>query len=340
MPDIAKIIIEIQGGIMSTDPTLAAADAVSKEDVVRHTITLREAADTTNLPKVVSIQRLRPGSQTVVSAFQEERLDAAQFPTFDVRIVITEKPRVYKNATDLRDLELGDIDVQNGTASAFVVGVPFSRHAQGANAAEQAEADNTLRPHPIEGMYEHAGDGALAGVPAGVTGSGNVPMPTGTDNMYYQYRVTITPHQKSANFDVKIRVKNFNDGGTPLRNSYISPGFGESVNLPNGREILTVPVKGAARDLTAGYKVTIPKDWIIPAGGYLIIAQNKGSSEIDTSVKTMIEPMTRQGQRIGPPLNCFTMFMRLRIFRTWQPHSSTVSSLTLRVNTPDWLSPR
>ena len=35
---IQKVIIEIQGGIMSTDVTLAAADAVSKEDAVRHTI--------------------------------------------------------------------------------------------------------------------------------------------------------------------------------------------------------------------------------------------------------------------------------------------------------------
>ena len=52
--------------------------------------------------------------------------------------------------------------------------------------------------------------------------------------------------------------------------------------MPNGRQILTVPVKGAARDLTAGYKVTIPKDWIIPAGGYLVIAQNAAGSEIVT----------------------------------------------------------
>ena len=43
MPDIAKVIIEIKGGIMSTDPTLAAADAVSKADAVRHTITLSAA---------------------------------------------------------------------------------------------------------------------------------------------------------------------------------------------------------------------------------------------------------------------------------------------------------
>ena len=90
MPDIAKVIISIKGGITSTDVTLAAADAVSKADVVRHTITLSMAptADQLeNIPKVVSIQRLRPGSQSVVSAFQEE---VVTVPSFDVRFVLTE----------------------------------------------------------------------------------------------------------------------------------------------------------------------------------------------------------------------------------------------------------
>ena len=107
-----------------------------------------------------------------------------------------------------------------------------------------------------------------------------VPMPTSDDNMYRQYRVTVTPHQKSADFDVKIRIKEFHDTGAPIRNTYIAPGFGDSAFLPNGRQILTVPVKGAARDLTAGYRVTIPKDWIIPAGGFLVIAKDIGGSEI------------------------------------------------------------
>ena len=274
-PDIARVIISIKGAITSSDVTLAAADSKSKADAVRHTITLSTAADISMLPKVVSIQRLRPGSQTVVAAFQEEKITT---DPFNVRIVLTGRP--HKDNGEIRHLAVGDIDVENGTASDLVVGIPFARHAQG----DGSEADDTLRPHPIEGMYEHAGDGALAGVLAGVAGSGNVPMPTGTGNsMYHQYRVTITPHQKSADFTIKIKVKNFHDGASPIRNSYVSPGFGESGNLPNGREILSINVKGAARNLTAGYKVTIPKDWIIPANGYLIIAKSKSNSRIDTS---------------------------------------------------------
>ena len=107
-----------------------------------------------------------------------------------------------------------------------------------------------------------------------------VPMPTGDDSMYRQYRVTITPHQKSADFDVKVRIKTFHDNGAVVRNTYVPPGFGDSAFLPNGRGILTVPVKGAARDLTAGYRVTIPKEKVIPAGGYLVIAQNAAGSEV------------------------------------------------------------
>ena len=274
---IQKVVIEIQGEIASTDPTLAAADAKSKADAVRHTITLSERADRTNLPKVVSIQRLRPGSQTVVAAFQEEKITT---DPFDIRVVLTEGHTMDPaNAGNL-------VEVENGTASALVVGQTFAWHGGMDDSTPPAPiASQAIRPHPIEGMYEHAGTDAtpyvpLQGVPAGVAGSGNVPMPTGTDNMYHQYRVTITPHQKSADFTIKIRVKEFHDGEAPIRNTYVPPGFGDSGNLPNGRDILSINVKGAARDLTAGYKVAIPADIRIIGGGYLVIAQNEAGSEV------------------------------------------------------------
>ena len=50
-----------------------------------------------------------------------------------------------------------------------------------------------------------------------------VPMPTAADEMYHEYRVTITPHQKSANFDVKISVKgSMITVQSPLRQFYVS----------------------------------------------------------------------------------------------------------------------
>ncbi len=67
---------------------------------------------------MVSIQRLRPGSQTVVSAFEEAKVTGA----FDVRIVFTELPH---------DFKLAHIAVDGGTASGLVVGVPFAWHGAG-----------------------------------------------------------------------------------------------------------------------------------------------------------------------------------------------------------------
>ena len=100
--------------------------------------------------------------------------------------------------------------------------------------------------------------------------------------MYRQYRVTITPHQKSVDFVIKIRVKEFHDGKAPIRRTYLAPVFVDSGHLKNGRDILSINVKGTARNLEAGYRVIIPKDWIIPAGGYLVIAQHAAGSEVVT----------------------------------------------------------
>ena len=117
------------------------------------------------------------------------------------------------------------------------------------------------------------------------------------DNLYRQYRVTIYPHQRkgdpSKTFDVKIKVKNFHDGGATIRNTYISPGFGESVNLPNGREILTVKVAYTEVDRRAGYRVTIPEKIRIPGGGYLVIVQNEAGSEVVVPAGSKEDPPKR-----------------------------------------------
>ena len=283
---IVKVVIEVLAGLKTTDPTVLATDGtdtkLNESKLVQHTITLSEGVDTTGLPKVVSIQRLRPGSQTVVSAFQEERIVAAPF---NVRIVLTELP----NGIDLADVN-NLVEVENGTVSGLVIGTLFARlgvdlsdrvYDDGGNGGDANWRYNTIRPHPLEGMYTHQNDDTSIfwGIPQGEDGV-TVPFPTSDDNMYRQYRVTITPHQKSADFDVKVRIKTFHDNGAVVRNTYVPPGFGDSEFLPNGRDILTIPVKGAARNLTAGYRVIIPKDWIIPATGYLVIAQNAAGSEV------------------------------------------------------------
>ena len=189
----------------------------------------------TDRPNVVSIQRLRPSSQAVVSAFQEEKITGA----FDVRIVFTEKPHDFKLAT---------INVDGGTASNLVVGVPFTMLR-----TDATDAATTYRPHPSEGMYEHD----LTGVPLGVPGSGNIPAPTGDDEMYHQYRVTITPDKRTADFTLKISVKEFNDGGSPFLNIY------KPLNVdykPNGREQLRLAVATPTMSLGTGVMLSLPHD--------------------------------------------------------------------------------
>ena len=229
---VAKVVITVPK-TATTDPTVPAADSMSK--VVHHTIRLLEAPmANASHPQVVSIQRLGPISQAAVSAFEEAEVTGP----FDVWIVLTERPH--------GGLTLDKIQVDGGTASNLVVGVPFSMLRTNAT-----DAATTYRPHPSEGMYEHT----LAGVPLGVTGSGNIPAPTGDDEMYHQYRVTITPYRRVDM--VKISVKEFNDGGSPFLNIY------KPLNVdykPNGREQLRLAVATPTMPLGTGVMLSLPHD--------------------------------------------------------------------------------
>ena len=116
---IASVVVKIPGGLQTNDPTVLATDGTDKmldmSKVVFHTITLSMGPPANpSRPQVVSIQRLRPGSQTVVAAFQEAEVTGP----FDVRIVTTELPHGFK---------IDFIEVTNGTKSGFVVGTPFAR---------------------------------------------------------------------------------------------------------------------------------------------------------------------------------------------------------------------
>ena len=120
---IARVVIEIARSsrrlILLFWEQIGDDTLLNMSKLVQHTITLSMAAVTTDVPKVVSIQRLRPGSQTVVSAFQEVRIPA---DPFNVRIVLTALP----HGIDLADVN-NFVEVENGTVSGLVTGVPFER---------------------------------------------------------------------------------------------------------------------------------------------------------------------------------------------------------------------
>ena len=279
---VAKVVITVPK-TATTDPTVPEADSMSK--VVHHTITLTEAPTANpDLPEVVSIQRLGPISQTVTSAFQAAEITGA----FDVRIVITEKPY---------DFKLDTINVAGGTASNLVVGVPFAWHG-GRNADGSRNAAETLVPNPSEGGYAHSGTGALASVPAGTDGV-TVPLPSGADDRYHQYRVTITPYQGVSM--VKISINAFHDNGSPTRNFYQPMNV---AHKPNGREQLRLAVAtdfttlGAESTFSAPHEENTPvpdasgtpADDISPKdAGVSGATKVNAAAEVDTSVSIPME---------------------------------------------------
>ena len=113
-PAANKIYVSIPSGIPSLDPADPDTSAHQTMAIDLRTVAAAQDRET---PAVVSIQRLRPGSQTVVAAFQE----AAVTGPFTIRVVLSEAP--FEPAKFA-----GKINVTNGIKSGFVIGTPFTRH--------------------------------------------------------------------------------------------------------------------------------------------------------------------------------------------------------------------
>ena len=258
----APIIDEVTIGIPAFEtPDTRVDDDHDMSIGVSHSIKVRNEDDVNydqDDAKVVSIQRLRPGSQAAVAAFQDDEISPE---IFDVRVVLTEARFDRIALADKTPDELAKdlIEIDGGKVSNLRVGTPFAQQFEGEG------AENTVLPHPNEGRYDNDVANALSGLPPLI----NVPSPTGLDNLYHEYRVTITPDKRRTNYTLKISVKGFSDYSPTL--------IGEK---PNGREELRIPVARDLRARDAGYRVVIPHDIVIPANGYLIISRWQWASEI------------------------------------------------------------
>ena len=271
-------------GVPSLDPSDITTSAPGTLAIDLRTV----APQDRDTPTVVSIQRLRPGSQTVVAAFQE----AAVTGPFEVRIVLTEEPHEF-------DKFLSKINVTNGEKSGFVIGTPFVWHGGTGDdlATDTTEAAGTpipgqaIIPHPIEGRYNHdgvvtasLGDTAsnttlyppLAGVPDGLDEK-HIPLPTGRDGLYHQCRVTISPHRRAVT--VTVKIDEFHDGDVPRY--YYYPH--QVDKKPNGREQLHLPVKLSQFNLDDGRAVYLPHDekakitYAGTGGHYILVTDKMGS---------------------------------------------------------------
>ena len=101
---------------------------------------------------------------------------------------------------------------------------------------------------------------------------------TGRDGMHHRYVVTITPKYENKN-DIVVKVKMFYDQEMQTMRSYTPPA--RDAQYTEGMDKLTVKVgKEVLKDKPAGVRVALPKDKVIPAGGYLVVAESKAGSEI------------------------------------------------------------
>ena len=101
---------------------------------------------------------------------------------------------------------------------------------------------------------------------------------TGRSSMIYPYVLTITPKYENKN-DIVVKVKAFEDQGYPTSGKYRPPTT--AAGYKEGRHKLTIKV--GKEDLKAkalGLKFALPKDKVIPAGGYLVVAEDKAGSDV------------------------------------------------------------
>ena len=104
---------------------------------------------------------------------------------------------------------------------------------------------------------------------------------TGRTTMLYPYVLTITPEYKKTD-PIVVRVKSFEDVSG---NKYM-PEAVPGRNDVEGSNKLTIQVNEAKVNATTqiaralGIPIELPKDKVIPAGGYLIVAENIDASDI------------------------------------------------------------
>ena len=121
---------------------------------------------------------------------------------------------------------------------------------------------------------------ALVAIPE-VTGE-SVPaddMPsTGRDNKLYPYVLTITPKYVNKD-DIVVKVKAFEDMVLPTAMKYPVPA--READYMEGKSKLTIKVgKEAPKAKSAGFKVPIVKDKVIPGSGYLVLTEDTAGSSV------------------------------------------------------------
>ena len=264
----------------SKGPKVLRIDLVEEDEghaqYANITSTSQVSAAANGVPGVVAISRI--DSQSGITA-------TAEGP-FDVRIILTEEPKAFTK---------DHIHVRRGTASDPEALLPIP-------AAQLSDDNFPLLGYAAKGNVSSE-TGLYAILQPATTGAvvpTVFPNPTGRDNKYHLYKVTITP---DANYNglTDIWVKSFEDKVKPTPNMYhalteqllvadtLTAGavIARDTRAKNGREVLSVPVKTGKTQATLDVEardtriknepnaVRIPDKLYIPANGYLVLARGK-----------------------------------------------------------------
>ena len=243
-------------------------------------------------PNVVSITRLRGTSDDITTplGYGIPANSPSNADLFRVKVVLTEQPE----ASFLEGNGVNLIAVENGVVVGIDAGLPFGNAAEGVAGAEK----DAVLPPISEGGYAEDQD-------ATGDGADPIPEPTGRDNRYWQYRVTIDPDRATAD-DVIVTVNEFDDRVLPEPKTYkpltarqrkltdTANPFLEN-RLKNGREILSIPAVASEGDSTLstadatiqtdydaakklrtetdkrGHEIFLGGGTVIPANGYLVL---------------------------------------------------------------------
>ena len=197
---------------------------------------------------------------------------------------VTTRPMVYKIA------RVGE-PFTKITSADFMIHVLLSEDPKGGLVADLVDVGDNATVSSVLKLATPAMSPALPAVD--INGDGNT---TGTneqavaagalsgtwrDGDLHLYLVTITTKPGEKTF--AIRIKNFAGNELPApgtaQEMYIR---GADNTLPEGRQklMVTTNVADPKPDLKAGIRVSLGKDIVIPAGGYLIVAEDAGASQI------------------------------------------------------------
>ena len=238
---LAKHKVELADPRAELDGTTRKPEGKSAEA----SITIHYVGEDAGDPIVNSIRRVNDPLLPVTSA------------TVDVVILLSEKPKAFTK---------DHVDVTHATWGDPVALEPLPEDPDG--------LDN------IEGSAVIANPGAGA-TPAELQEIAhtrdNMPS-TGRDGKVYPFVLTITPKYENKN-DIVVKVKAFEDQVLPISNKY-TPVVRETGYI-EGVTKLTIKVgKEDLKPKTAGLMFSLPKDKVIPAGGYLVVAEDKSGSSV------------------------------------------------------------